>query len=195
MGALRLRKVTGFWKSLFFMGNVCKMRKSLIAYLQEEGLECEVKNGHIQFVYNDNTFHTILSINEFGYGECTIIYQCTEDRYERLEDGCKALIAANVNAVMANHTTTYALEEVVHVSTSFYFNSKHMLLDLFAIHFEEIANAIGEFSKVYSSINEEQETTKTRQIGFTANSEKHTEPQDYETKVAARLQNNIKQSL
>ena len=68
MGALRLRKVTGFWKSLFFMGNVCKMRKSLIAYLQEEGLECEVKNGHIQFVYNDNTFHTILWVYNVSCG-------------------------------------------------------------------------------------------------------------------------------
>lgn len=34
-----LRKTTGVWKSLFFMGNVCKMRQALISYLLEEGVD------------------------------------------------------------------------------------------------------------------------------------------------------------
>ena len=48
----RLRKVVSFWKSMFFMGNVYKMRKSLMEYLREEGLDCEVKDGEILIKYS-----------------------------------------------------------------------------------------------------------------------------------------------
>ena len=40
-----LRKTIGVWKSLFFMGNVCKMRQTLISYLLEEGVEAKVEDG------------------------------------------------------------------------------------------------------------------------------------------------------
>ncbi len=45
----RLRKATSFWKSLFFMGNICKMRKSMMNYLTEEGLKCDLVDGDIVF--------------------------------------------------------------------------------------------------------------------------------------------------
>lgn len=54
----RLRKMNGFWKSLSFIGNECKMRNALMEYLQEEGFKCQLEDGIVIFDYNESHYST-----------------------------------------------------------------------------------------------------------------------------------------
>ena len=99
----KLRKVTGFWKSLFFMGNVCKIRKCLMGYLGEEGLKCEFVDGEIIFEYNYCHFTISFVVND-GFSECHISYRCDDDDYEKLnmareENSCQCIHIQLINTL------------------------------------------------------------------------------------------------
>lgn len=182
----RLRKVVSFWKSMFFMGNVYKMRKSLMEYLREEGLDCEVKDGEILIKYSESYFTA--SINEnAGYNECIIMYRCQDEDYAKLEIHEKAYMADKVNTDQDNHAMVQAYDEILYISTSFYFTSKKMLLNLFAIHFEELTDCLDEAADILSLKIEKNKKNQARRIGFNVESYKQQESQPNETQVAAKL--------
>ena len=181
----RLRKVVSFWKSMFFMGNVYKMRKALMSYLKEEGLNCEVKDGEILIEFNESYFSSSINEND-GYNECTIMYQCTDEDYAKLDIQDKTFMADKVNTDLENHATVYAYDESFYITTSFYFTSKQMLLNLFASHFEELVNSLNESIDILRSKIEEHKNNPTRKIGFNVDSYKQ-ESQQNETQVAAKL--------
>ena len=54
----RLRQMNGFWRSLSFIGNECKMRNALMEYLKEEGLKCQLEDGIVIFDYNESHYST-----------------------------------------------------------------------------------------------------------------------------------------
>ncbi len=182
----RLRKVASFWKSLFFMGNVYKMRKSLMSYLQEEGIKCEIKDGEIIMEFNESYFSCVINECE-GYNECSIMYQCQDEGYSKLDLQDKTFMADKVNTDIENHATVYTYDEIFRVKTSFYFTSKQMLLNLFASHFEELVNSINESIDILQSKIEEHKNYQTRKIGFNVESYKQPKSQSEEVQVAAKL--------
>lgn len=170
----RLRKATSFWKSLFFMGNICKMRKSMMNYLTEEGLKCELVDGDIVFEFNDCHFCTSFILSN-DYTECIISYRCEDDDYEKLDMNDKTFMADKVNTDMENHATVYAFNDSIQVTTSFYFTSENMMIDLFSKHFEELTANIDEAIDIVCAKMEEQKKVQNRRIGFNVDSYKEEE--------------------
>ncbi|GEM_PF-2123705 len=168
-----LRKSTSFWRSLFFMDNVSKMRKCLMGYLEEEGIRCELVDGNIIFEFNGNPFTTSFVVND-GFSECFINFYFENDNYEKLNLSDKTYIADKVNADKCNHAIVYAFEGCIQVTTSFYFTSKNMMIDLFSNHFEELTESIDEAVTILCSKMEEQKKVQNRRIGF------NTEPDENE---------------
>jgi len=185
MRTCRLGKATSFWKSLFFMGNVCKMRKCLKGYLEEEGLKCEIVDGDVKFEFNDCRFTTSFILND-GYSECLISYRCGNDDYEKLNIADKTFIADKVNTEMQNHAIIYAFNESIQVSTSFYFSSKRMMIDLFSKHFEELTESLNEAIDIVHSKMEEQKKVQSRRIGFCIESYEHEDAEPDLNQVAAK---------
>ena len=179
----KLRKVTGFWKSLFFMGNVCKIRKCLMGYLEEEGLKCEFVDGEIIFEYNDCHFTTSFVVND-GFSYCHISYRCDDDDYEKLNMADKAFVADKVNTDMGNQAIVYAFKDNIQVNTSFYFTSKNMMIDLFSKHFEELTENLNEAIHIVCSKVEEQKKVRCRRIGFNTEPYKHEEA-EHDLKIVA----------
>lgn len=133
----RLRKITSPWKSLFFMGNECKMRKTLMTYLAEEGINCQVKDGVLIMDYNDCSF--VIAFELFDdFAECSMGYQCADDDYTKLSTTDKTCLAGKSNTTTENHTIVRAYADSFLLETSFYFTSEFMLLTLFKKHFEEM---------------------------------------------------------
>lgn len=165
----RLRKATSFWKSLFFMGNICKMRKSMMNYLTEEGLKCDLVDGDIVFEFNDCHFCTSFNLSD-DYAECTICYRCEDDDYEKLDMNDKTFMADGVNTDMENHATVYAFNDSILVATSFYFTNENMMIDLFSKHFEELTSSIDEAIDIVCAKMEDQKKVQSRRIGFNVDS-------------------------
>lgn len=181
----RLRKATSFWKSLFFMGNICKMRKSMMNYLTEEGLKCELVDGDIVFEFNDCHFCTSFILSN-DYTECIISYRCEDDDYEKLDMNDKTFMADKVNTDMENHATVYAFNDSIQVTTSFYFTSENMMIDLFSKHFEELTANIDEAIDIVCAKMEEQKKVQNRRIGFNVDSYKEEEMELDINQVAAK---------
>lgn len=159
-----LRKTTGFWKSLFFMGNVCKMRQKLISYLLEEGISAKVEDGQIIFKYNESLFVVDFEMNEH-YSECIINFKCEDDEYESLSMSDKTYIADKVNTDKENHATVYTFDDSFNISTSFYFSNKQMMLDLFRTHLMEMTESVDMAIDIVSD-KIEQRKNRNRRIGF-----------------------------
>jgi len=181
----RLRKATSFWKSLFFMGNVSKMRKCLMAYLTEEGLKCELVDGDVIFEFNDCHFSTSFVVND-DFSECLISYRCEDEDYEKLDMADKTFMADKVNTDMENHAIVYAFNDSIQVTTSFYFTSKDMMIDLFSKHFEELTESLNEAIDIVCSKMEEQKKVQSRRIGFNTESYKHEDAEPDSNQVAAK---------
>lgn len=159
-----LRKTTGYWRSLFFMYNVCKMRQALISYLIEEGINAKVEDGQVLFEYNDSLF--VVDFDMQGdYSECTINFKCEDDEYESLTMNDKTYIADKVNTELKNHATVYSFNESFNISTSFYFCNKQMMLNLFRKHFHDITESIDMAIDIVINKIEEMKH-RSRKIGF-----------------------------
>lgn len=181
----RLRKATSFWKSFFFMGNVCKMRNALMSYLQEEGLKCEIADGEIMFKFNDSHFTTVLTSNG-EIGECTICFECEDDEYEKLDQKEKTYMADKVNIDMDNHATVFAYSGSFEVKASFYFTNKEMLINLFSAHFEDLTESVGEALSIVKDQIKIQRQTRGRRIGFNTDSCQMNNNAPDEMQVAAK---------
>ncbi len=153
------------------MGNICRMRKSMMSYLREEGLKCDLVDGDVVFEFNDCHFCTSFIL--FGnYAECTISYRCEDNDYERLDMNDKTFMADKVNADMENHATVYAYNDCILVATSFYFTNENMMINLFSKHFEELTNSIDEAIDIVCGKMEDQKKVRSRRIGFNVDSYK-----------------------
>ena len=177
----KLRKMTGFWKSLFFMGNHCKMRQALINYLQEEGLKCKLKDGIVFFQFNESDFIAEFNVHK-DYAECEITYCCGDDDYEALDIQDKTFIGDKVNTDKENHCVAIAYNDVLKLRTSFYFTNKRMMLDLFSSHFEELTDSIETAVDIVCEKIEHHKTYKNRRIGF------NTEPNNPPSKKSESVQ-------
>lgn len=180
----RLRKATSFWKSLFFMGNICKMRKSVMKYLTEEGLKCDLVDGDVVFEYNECHFCTSFILSD-NYAECIINYRCEDDNYEKLDMNDKTFMADKVNTDNENHATVYAFNDSIQVTTSFYFTSKNMMIDLFSKHFEELTSSIDEAIDIVCAKMEDQKKVQ-RLIGFNVDSYKNENIEPDSNQIAAK---------
>ena len=78
----RLSRATNFWRSFSFVGNTSKMRKALIAYLQDEGLKCDLSDGNVLFEYNDS-FRVSTS---FYFTDRTMMINLFSQHFEELTD-------------------------------------------------------------------------------------------------------------
>lgn len=161
----KLRKTTSFWKSLFFMGNICKMRTALASYLHEEGLKCEIADGEVGFEFNDFQFSATLDLHD-GIGECTISFEFEDEKYEKLEMKDKTFIADRVNIDQENHVTLLAYVNSFEAVTSFYFTSKDMLINFFSLHFKELTESIDEAFDILKQKIDDQKRFSGRRIGF-----------------------------
>lgn len=167
----RLSRATNFWRSFSFVGNTSKMRKALIAYLQDEGLKCDLSDGNVLFEYNDSLFVAAFASEE-DYAECTILYRCTDEDYEKLDLADKTFMADKVNTDMENHATVLAYNDSFHVSTSFYFTDRTMMINLFSQHFEELTDSLSEALDIVGSKLDDQRPSQSRSIGFGADAYK-----------------------
>lgn len=177
----KLRRTTGFWKSLFFVGNQCKMRKALMDFLHEEGLKCELEDGVVFFDFNENHYYAEFNLLD-DYAECVISYDCSDENYEALEMLDKTFIADKVNTDKLNHCIVLAFNDNLKVQTSFYFMNKRMLLDLFSLHFEELTDSVELAVEIACDKMEQHKTYRSRRIGF------NVEPCDVAPKEADRIQ-------
>ncbi len=161
----RLRKLAGFWKECFFMGNVCKMRKALMRYLQEEGVKCELSDGEIAFDYSNGSFCASFGVVD-GMGECCVVFQCEDEDYAKLDPKDKALMADRVNIGLYNHATVYAEEDVFTVKTSFYFTNRKRMINLFTLHFDELNQSVSCAVEELLRMIDENKKNQERRIGF-----------------------------
>lgn len=162
-----LSKVTGFWESLSFVKNTKKMRKTLMDYLQGEGVKCEVKDGGVFFCYADKEY--VLSfIVEENYTKCVICGDATNDGYESLPRLDRCIIADKANIHCGYTTKACVFDEHIEVSETFYFTSRRMMLQLFIKHFEQLENCLYAVEHLLCERVEKQKSSVTprRQIGF-----------------------------
>lgn len=179
-----LRKVNGFWKSLFFMGNICKMRKALMEYLHQEGISAGMKDGDVMFEYNDLTFTAEFRLID-GYAECTVEYY-SEEGYRMLDANQKANITNKINSAEENHAIVLSFDEGYCVKTSFYFTSRRMMLDLFCKHFEELNVLMDDMIENIGKCSRSRRR-HSRVIGFVIEPEAESEEQTENAHVAAKL--------
>ena len=52
----KIKKYDWFLEKPVFMGNVCRMRRALVAYLEEGGIKAKVEDGLVEFEYDQCTF-------------------------------------------------------------------------------------------------------------------------------------------
>lgn len=154
-------------------------------YLQKEGLKCELSDGDVIFEFNESRFNVSLATEE-QYAECTITYRCADEDYERLELDDKTFIADKVNTDMENHATVFTFNDSIQVTTSFYFTSSDMLINLFAKHFEELTQSIDEALDIASDKIEENKKTLGRHIGFISEVNHQQESETNTMQVAAK---------
>lgn len=180
----RLRKATSIWRRLSFMGNICKMRKSMMSYLTEEGLKCELVDGEVAFEFCGSNFSASFSISD-NYAECTIGYCCKDEDYKKLGKNDKALVANRVNTVMENRATVYAFKDRIEASTSYYFTSKKMMIDLFSKHFEDLTASLNEAMDMACAMMDKQKKVRSRRIGFYTETIKSEDADPGQSQVAA----------
>ena len=165
-----LNNITDFWSGLSFTKNINKMRKALMDFFATEGITCEIKDGALLFEYKDSWYIVNFAIGD-DYAECGIIYYVEEKTFEAMELSDKTFIAAKVNNEIDNHAIMYVYNDSFKISSTFYFTSKRMLMELFTKHFNEltdtIAGAVGLIREHLAEEAEEEERENTpQQIGF-----------------------------
>lgn len=180
----RLRKVAGIWKGMFLMGNVCKMRKVLARYLDEEGMMSRIKDGQVIFDFDGCTFNTDFDIKD-GYAECCIRYAHSNKDFDSLDAEDRNFIAAKANTDLQNHCKALPFKDCIRLESSFYFSNKQMMLDLFRAHFREMTESLTIVmkAKTRKMVNR---VVKSRRIGFYIDTDSNPE-QEVETVVAKVL--------
>lgn len=176
-----MNKVTiSFWDKLFFKRNIRKIRKALLNYLSEEGIEYQMVDGDIRMIWKESVYVIHFDMN-YEYPLCEISYHVGDDDYQALEVSQKTFIADKVNTDKARLSTVKAFNDEICISTSFYFTSKKMLLVLFFNHFTDLRATVD--ATMEQAIDAIQEKENKRPIGFTPN--QTIEPEQEGTKIVA----------
>ena len=157
----------------------------MMSYLQEEGLKCEVSGGDVIFEYKDCFFNVHINLND-GFGECSIVFECEDEEYEKLDQEKKAFMADKVNVDTDNHATIIAYQSSFEAKTSFYFTNKGMLLNLFSSHFEELTDSVCEAIDIVGTEIEEQKQSSGRRIGFNTETYQIKNQKPEEVQIAAK---------
>ena len=178
-------KFSGFFGG--FTSNISKLRKVAMDYFASEGIACEIKDGDLFFQFNDSVYTLLFGIGN-EYAECEIVYECTAEEYVNLEQHDKTFLADKVNTELENHATVYAFNDSFKVTSTFYFTSKKMLVDLFIKHFNELNESVGmALDIVRDKIAETVEIEdKPKQIGFCVQESATVEKEDL--KISAKKQ-------
>ena len=158
---------SGLLSGLSFTGNISKLRKAIMEYFESEGIACEIKDGDLLLQFNDSVYTLLFGIGN-EYAECGIVYECNAEEYVNMEQHDKTFLADKVNTELENHATVYAFNDSFKVTSTFYFTSKKMLVDLFIKHFNELNESVGmALGIIGDKIAESAEVEdKPKQIGF-----------------------------
>ena len=157
-------KFSGFFGG--FTSNISKLRKVAMDYFASEGIACEIKDGDLFFQFNDSVYTLLFGIGN-EYAECEIVYECTAEEYVNLEQHDKTFLADKVNTELENHATVYAFNDSFKVTSTFYFTSKKMLVDLFIKHFNELNESVQlAFDIIGDMVTSADEAEKPKKIGF-----------------------------
>ena len=155
-------------------------------YFESEGIACEIKDGDLFFQFNDSVYTLLFGIGN-EYAECGIVYECNAEEYVNLEQHDKTFLADKVNTELENHATVYAFNDSFKVTSTFYFTSKKMLVDLFIKHFNELNESVDMvLDIVRDKIAETAEDEKPKQIGFCVQESTAVEKED--VKISAKKQ-------
>lgn len=185
MRIFKLHKVTGFWKSLSFKSNICKIRKALSNYLTEEGIDNRIEDGLVVFKFDDSHFLVEFKIED-DYPECIITYQIEDQDYESLDVSDKTYIADKVNTDNQNHCVVYTFSDSIILKTTFYFTNRQMMLDLFSQHFVELTENRNLTLNIAQQKIDEHKELGERRIGFNVDITNQQKQQSEEEKVVAK---------
>lgn len=177
---------SGLLSGLSFTGNISKLRKAIMEFFESEGIACEIKDGDLLLQFNDSVYTLLFGIGN-EYAECGIVYECNAEEYVNMEQHDKTFLADKVNTELENHATVYAFNDSFKVTSTFYFTSKKMLVDLFIKHFNELNESVGmALDIVRDKIAEAAEDEKPKQIGFCVQESTAVEKED--VKISAKKQ-------
>lgn len=180
------KAVTPFWKNIFFRNNINKIRKVVIHYLINEGIEAQIKDGIIQITLKDHQYEVEFDL-ENEYPRCDITYEFESEKYENLKPSQKMFIADRVNTYEDRHSIVKAFKGSIIVDTHFYFTNKKMLLSLFYEYLIDLDDAVKDTDKLTTKKIKEQENRTP--IGFRVNI---TSPKDEESKAVAYNEDIVK---
>ena len=181
----RLRQMNGFWRSLSFIGNECKMRNALMEYLKEEGLKCQLEDGIVIFDYNESHYSTHFQVHD-GFAECEICYETSAEDYGALELSDKTFIADKTNTEVNNHCKVLAFDDSLRIETSFYFTNKRMMINLFSHHFDELNESLSVALDIACGKVDAHKANKSRCIGFVAEAKKRQEDEPQRVEALRR---------
>lgn len=160
------KNVLSGWRSLFFRHNINKIRKTILDYLANEGIDAQVKDGVIRITLDD--FHYTIEFDLSGeYPRCDISFQIDDEEYKSLKLSQKTFIADKINTDEDRRSTVKAFNTSIVVDTHFYFANKRMLLSLFCDYFVDLKETLDETIDLTVSEIQEAEQ-KRRPIGFAA---------------------------
>ena len=171
---------TSFWDSIFFKRNIRRIRKALLDYLSEEGIEYQMIDGDIRMIWEESVYVIHLHMDK-DYPNCEISYLAGDEAYQALELSRKTFIADKVNTDKVRLSIVKAFNDEIYISTNFYFISKKMLLVLFFNHFLDLRETV--YATMEQTVDAMREKENKRPIGFAAN--QMSEPGQATTKIVA----------
>lgn len=158
------KAVLSFWEKFRFRCNINKIRKSIMEYLTNEGIENKLVKGSIQVTYEDYKYAVDFNLDK-EYPCCNITFEIADEDYQALELSDKTFIADKVNTEEEHHSVVKCYNDSISVETRFYFTDKKMLLTLFYTHFTDLKSTVDHMLDVTLDKLHEKEAKKP--IGFT----------------------------
>lgn len=171
------RKVS-VWKRMFFKSNIGRIRKAIMDYLQEEGINVSFENG-LLIVTLDDCYYNIDFDVDNEYPLCSIIFRLGCAEYKELKISQKTFIADKINTNENHQSIVKSFTDEIVVYTHFYFNDKSMLLILFHNYFVDLKETVDEMIDWLTDVIKENKHQR-RPIGFmatAASKEKNSEVQ------------------
>lgn len=138
------RKVS-VWKRMFFKSNIGRIRKAIMDYLQEEGINVSFEDGLLVITLDDYHYSIDFDVDN-DYPLCCIIFRLCCPEYKDLELSQKTFIADKINTNENRHSIVKSFTDEIVVDTHFYFNSKSMLLILFHDYFVDLKETVDEMA-------------------------------------------------
>lgn len=180
------KMATSFRKKIFFRSNINKIRKAVIHYLINEGIEAQIKDGIVQITLREHQYEVEFDL-ENEYPRCDITFEFESEKYENLKLSQKTFIADKINTQENRHSIAKAFKDSIIVDTHFYFTNKKMLLSLFYEYLIDLDDTVNDMDKLTIKKIKEQENRTP--IGFRVNI---TSPKDEDSKAVACKEDTVK---